>query len=208
MINIIVLSLIISILIGTTIFLFTTFFCIAKCNKCGISDGCGGTCPCDKGQHCIANECFDNIIENLQDSVCTDESEPIVKDGICKPCCNGLIPYTDGACHKWPHLVDNVDIDYNPPSCVKKPAQGCTKDGDDMFMNDGMCLPCCSGLNSYLIAKDECTDNASYTYYCYSADTASMFSGDSISSRNNYFASPEYCTPFKGINTSLAPAVK
>lgn len=193
MIKIIILSVIISILIGTSVFLFTTIFCIPNCNKCGISDGCGGTCPCDKGQSCIANECQYDIIEHLQDSHCTGESEQIIQNGVCTPCCDNMIPYTDGACHKWPHEVDGVDIDYNPPSCVKKPATGCTKDGDDMFINDGMCLPCCPGTSSYLIATNECTKDAKYTYSCYSGPLAM-----SIESRSNFLSSPDKCTPYKG----------
>jgi hypothetical protein len=196
--NIIVLSLIIGIFIGTIIFLFTNFFCIPKCDKCGLSDTCGGTCTCQDGQSCISNNCVDQIKENLSienlstiTSNCTDESDQIMKNGNCTPCCLDMIPYTDGACHKWPHQAKGVDIDWNPPHCIKKPPMGCTDDGNDMFVQ-GLCLPCCAGTNSYLVSDKQCTKDANFKYFCYSEDTAA-----NNSTRNVSRADPPMCMPYK-----------
>lgn len=208
MINIILLTIIIGLFIGSSIFLLTNYVCIPKCNKCGVPDTCGGTCSCKKGKTCDANNvCNDDIKESLSIPVlldtqqnCTGESEQIIKeDGSCLPCCPFMFPYTDGACHKWPHQATNVDIDRNPPSCVSKPPIGCTSDGKDMF-ETGMCLPCCAKTNSYLLTTNSCTNDAEYKYYCYSPEKI-----DKYMTRNLYRSDPKLCMPYIGVPTSSPP---
>lgn len=197
--NIIILTILIGLFIGSSIFLLTNFVCIPKCDMCGVSDTCGGTCSCEKGKKCDeTNVCNDEIKENLSIpnlsdiTSCTGESEQIMATGSCLRCCDGMIPYTDGACHKWPHQAPGIDIDYNPPSCVLKPPSGCTKDGDDMFVQQGVCLPCCPLANSYLLTTDNCTSDAKYTYSCYSPETAQIHM-----TRNLYRSDPLLCTPYR-----------
>ena len=196
--NIILLTIIIGLFIGSSIFLLTNFVCIPKCDKCGVPDTCGGTCSCKKGQTCEANNvCNDEIKENLSIPLsdtygCAAESEQIIQeDGSCLPCCLRMFPYTDGACHKWPHKAPNVDINWDPPSCVEKIPTGCTADGDDMFVT-GMCLPCCPKTNSYLLTNNNCTNDAEYKYFCYSELTAAE-----NMTRNLYRSDPLLCMPYK-----------
>ena len=167
---IIVLSILISIIIGACIFLFTQYLCIPNCNSCGVSDNCGGTCNCNTGQICTEGVCTTPIKENMTIN-CANESE---KYDDVLPCCKNLIPYTDGLCHTWPYEYPGIDINKNKIN-IK-----CTPSGTDMA-EQGLCAPCCPGTTSYLLSSNACTNNASYKYYCFSPKDAKEKSSTNLS---------------------------
>lgn len=106
--------------------------CQTSCFSCGVSDGCGGICPCSGNQECVGGSCMPRCPHGR----C---------GGVCTPCSDGQCPSATDRQHCG--AISGASITINGTTVVE-PQGSCTACSEGEICKDAQCSTCAVGTNA------------------------------------------------------------